>query len=172
MSEIQWLIAREVPHLRPFARSLLRDATAADDLVQDCVERALRKRHLWLQKGSLRGWLLKMLYNLYLNNAGRRRYELMTDGSDHAVWQGLSTPATQDAFVELKDVMLGLAHLPREQRDAILLVALGDVDYTEAAWILGVPVGTLQSRLARGRESLRRMMSSSKTENRPLRRVK
>jgi RNA polymerase sigma-70 factor (ECF subfamily) len=67
MDERKWLIAREIPHLRRYALALLRDPHAADDLVQDCLERALRKRHLWRQCGSMRSWLFRILYTVFLN---------------------------------------------------------------------------------------------------------
>lgn len=172
MNEMQWLIARETPHLRAFARALVRDPTLADDLVQDCVERALRKSHLWRRKGSLRGWLLRILYNIHLNGAARRRDDDIADGADPGVWEQLSTPATQDVAVDLRETVHALSKLPAAQRDAILLVALTGVDYAEAAWILGVPVGTLQSRLARGREALRRMVARPEVRSGMLRRVK
>src|SRR5262245_50163644 len=75
MDELQWLIAREIPHLHRYARTLLRDTDAADDLVQDCLERALRKRQLWRRQGSMRSWLFRMLYHVFLNTTNTRRRE-------------------------------------------------------------------------------------------------
>lgn len=155
MDEIAWLIAREIPHLRRFARALTRDPAAADDLVQDTLERALRKRHLWLRRGSLRNWLLKMLYNLYLNGLGRRRRDRLSDPIEDDL-PGRPVPASQDDRLELSEVMARLDLLPAGQRAAILLIATEDIGYEEAAGILGIPIGTLRSRLSRGREQLRR----------------
>lgn len=151
--ELPWLIAREAPRLRRYAGSLLNDAAAADDLVQDCVERALRKRHLWQRRGSMRAWLLRMLYNLYLNAAKRRRRDASLDdlGDGGAL---AAEPARQATRVELREMLAALDKLPAEQRETLLLVVLEGVTYDEAAWILGVPVGTVRSRLARGRRSL------------------
>src|SRR5712691_6422066 len=75
MDELQWLIAREIPHLYRYALALLRNTDAADDLVQDCLERALRKRQLWRRQGSMRNWLFRMLYNVFLNTRHTRRRE-------------------------------------------------------------------------------------------------
>jgi RNA polymerase sigma-70 factor, ECF subfamily len=72
MDELQWLIAREIPHLHRYALALLRNTDAADDLVQDCLERALRKQQLWRRQGSMRSWLFRMLYNVFLNTRNTR----------------------------------------------------------------------------------------------------
>ena len=151
--EVPWLIAREVPRLRRYARSLLGDAAAADDLVQDCLERALRKRHLWQRRGTMRGWLLRMLYNLYVNAVRGRRREWSLDEIGAAAAMPVE-PARQIMRVELREMVDALGGLPAEQREAILLVVLEGVSYDEAASVLGVPVGTVRSRLARGRRAL------------------
>jgi RNA polymerase sigma-70 factor, ECF subfamily len=151
--EVPWLIAREVPRLRRYARSLLGDPTAADDLVQDCLERALRKRHLWQRRGTMRGWLLRILYNLYVNALkGRRRERSLDEIGDAGPVP--TEPARQIMRVELREMVEALDRLPAEQREAILLVVLEGVSYDEAASVLGVPIGTVRSRLARGRRTL------------------
>jgi RNA polymerase sigma-70 factor (ECF subfamily) len=169
--EIQWLIVREIPNLRRFARALLRDGDAADDLVQDCLERALRKHHLWLRRGSMRAWLLRMLYNLYLNGATRRR-RIRSSASLHECEEQQASPASQEACHHLRDTIAALELLPEPQREAILLMALQDLSYDEAAWVLGVPVGTVRSRLSRGREALREMVAGARRPVAPLRRIK
>jgi RNA polymerase sigma-70 factor, ECF subfamily len=154
--ELPWLIARETPRLRRYARSLLNDAAAADDLVQDCLERALRKRHLWQRRGSMRGWLLRMLHNLYVNGIkGRRREGSLDDLEETGAMP--AEPARQIVRVELREMLEALDKLPAEQRETILLVVLEGISYDEAAWVLGVPVGTVRSRLARGRRTLYEM---------------
>ena len=171
MDDTLWLIAREIPNLRPFARALLRDKDAADDLVQDCLERAVRKHHLWLRHGSMRSWLLRILYNLYLDGAvHRRRMKLSAQLDDHD--HQIVEPATQEMRLVARDTVAALSKLPAAQREAILLIALEDVSYDEAAWILGVPIGTLRSRLSRGREALRDAMAGRTESAPPLRRVK
>lgn len=174
--ELPWLIAREAPRLRRYAGSLVRgDAAAADDLVQDCLERALRKRHLWQRRGSMRSWLLRMLHNLYVNRVkGRRTEALLDDLGETTAGLALSAePARQVARVELREMLEALGRLPAEQRETILLVVLEGVSYDEAAWILGVPVGTVRSRLARGRKALYEMRRGrGQVQRPPLQRVK
>ncbi len=169
--EFDWLLSREIPHLRRYAYALVHDPVSADDLVQDCLERALRKWRLWKPNGRIRSWLFRMLYRVYLNQNTRRRRDAallpLTAGREPA-----STFREQDLTVELRDIGSAIDRLPDEQRAAILLVALEDVNYDEAAWILGVPVGTLRSRLSRGRETLRDATPVAGPDEIRLRRVK
>lgn len=150
------LLLAELPHLRRYAVALTGTVDAADDLVQDTIERALRKRRLWRPDGRLRSWLMRMLYRLYLNRRKRRTLE-----RDHALqWhhQQAGQPLHGDEAElqqQCRELVRALETLPESQRAAILLIALENVDYQEAAWILGIPVGTLRSRLSRGRETLR-----------------
>jgi RNA polymerase sigma-70 factor (ECF subfamily) len=171
MDETKWAIAREIPHLRRYARSLTGDRDAADDLVQDCLERGLRKRHLWHGRGSLRSWLFRILYTTFLNGRQKQRrspaevdVEAMTD----------PTPAapSQETAVHAGDVVAGLNRLPDDQRAAILLIALEGMSYDEAARVLGIPIGTLRSRLWRGRAALRELEPVSIGHRTKLRRVK
>jgi len=160
MDELKWLIAREIPHLRRYARALLRDPDAADDLVQDCLERALRKRHLWRRHGSMRSWLFRMLYRVFLNTKKTRWSDRLTVPFE-AIVPTIREPPRQEKYVECRDMAAALDHLPAEQVAAITLVALEGLSYDEAAWILGIPVGTLRSRLSRGRETLRTLMAGT-----------
>lgn len=157
------LLLAELPHLRRYARALCGNPETADDLVQDCVERALRKRRLWRPSGRLRSWLMRMLYRIYLNRRKRSAIERR-----HAEWNAapheVSTSPQPELRHECRELVAALDTLPEAQRAAILLVALEDVDYQEGAWILGIPVGTLRSRLSRGREALRRHMSDDTAE--------
>jgi len=154
MDELKWLIAREIPHLRRYALALLRDPDAADDLVQDCLERALRKRHLWRRCGSMRSWLFRILYTVFLNTKKTRWREKLTVPLE-AIELTLGASPRQEKYVECGDIAKALAQLPDQQYAAIILIALEGLSYDEAAWILGVPIGTLRSRLSRGRETLR-----------------
>ena len=154
MDELQWLITREIPHLRRYALALLRDTDAADDLVQDCLERALRKRRLWQRQGSMRSWLFRMLYNIFLNAKNTRRRARLTVPLE-AITPTMAESPRQEKYVECRDITEALSQLPKQQYAAIILIALEGLSYDEAAWILGIPVGTLRSRLSRGRETLR-----------------
>lgn len=169
--EFEALLAREVPHLRRYARALIGGTETADDLVQDTLERALRKRRLWTPDGRLRGWLFRMLYRLYLNGRKRRATERRTLEHEQLRLAAQTAPAETEQRQECHEVVRALAGLPEAQRAAILLVALEDVSYEQAAWVLGIRVGTLRSRLSRGREALRHACSPEATAP-ALRRVK
>ncbi|MEQ8799120.1 MAG: RNA polymerase sigma factor [Salinisphaeraceae bacterium] len=162
-------LATEIPHLRRYARGLCGDPSAADDLVQDCLERAMRKGHLWQPIGRLRSWLFKLLYRLYLNSrqtATARRESTHPDPArDQQVWP------TGEMDVRCRQMLALVDRLPSPQRDALLLMALEQPSYRDAARILGICVGTLRSRLARGREALRDMQEQREAP-RALRRVK
>jgi RNA polymerase sigma factor (sigma-70 family) len=149
-------IEAEIPRLRRYARALTRDVVAADDLVQDCLTRALGKLHLWQQGTDLRAWLFTILHNQYVNYVRRAVREGAAVGlSDTEPL--LSRPAQQGRRLELRDLERAIAKLPDEQRSVILLVGLEGMRYEEVAAVLGVPVGTIRSRLSRGREALRRL---------------
>jgi RNA polymerase sigma-70 factor (ECF subfamily) len=145
-----------VPALRRYARALTRDADRADDLVQDCIERAIRKRRLWSPTGPLRAWLFKILLNLYRNELRhqRRRGELVAI-------EGLAVepaiPPPQPGRIALNEMARAIEQLPDEQREALLLVVLEGATYQEAAGIIGIPAGTLMSRLGRARAALRNL---------------
>jgi RNA polymerase sigma-70 factor, ECF subfamily len=160
MDELQWLIAREIPHLRRYALALLRDTDAADDLVQDCLERALRKRCLWRRQGSMRSWLFRMLYNVFLNTKNSRQRERLTVPLE-VIAPTMAESPRQEKYVECRNIAEALDQLPEPQYAAIILIALEGLSYDEAAWILRVPVGTLRSRLSRGRETLRTLRPGS-----------
>ncbi len=165
-------IIEQIPHLRRYATALLRDKAAADDLVQDCLVRALGRFHLWRPKSSLRAWMFTMLHNLYVNRLRdqARNAETLRHGIDPETHP---TPANQEARLALGDLSVALARLPDEQRSTILLVGLEGLTYAEVAVITGVPAGTVMSRLARGREKLRQLMDTGETSDAPsLRRIK
>jgi len=152
--DLKWLIAREIPHLRRYAAVLVGEPHRVDDLVQDCLERALRKRHLWRRQGRLRSWLFRLLYRQHVDSGrrGSRRREV-TDAA--AAELATIQPPRQEHMVQVRDIATALRRLPVEQRAAILLVGLDGLSYEEAAQVLDVPVGTLRSRLSRGRDALR-----------------
>lgn len=147
-------IEATVPTLRRYARALTRNSDNADDLVQDCLERAIRKQRLWRPSGPLRAWLFKILLNLYRTQYARQARH----GADlplEAVPIEPSVPPAQHGHIALAELDRALATLPSEQREALLLVALEGTSYAEAALILGIPPGTLMSRLSRARTTLR-----------------
>ena len=146
-----WLIARELPRLRRYARSLRNDA-GAEDLVQDCVERALRKRNLWQRGTNMRAWLFRILYRLHLSSL-RSAGRLPPTVSLEDLMVG-SAGAQLDT-VELRELSRAFADLPAEQRQVIQLVAVEGLRYDEAADRLGIAMGTVRSRLSRGRAALR-----------------
>jgi RNA polymerase sigma-70 factor (ECF subfamily) len=157
MSDFNDLLEAQIPRLRRYARALLRDVTRADDLVQDTLVRALAKQHLWEPGTNLRAWLFTLMHNQHVNNARQgRREESAVDFDEISSTLIATTDPT--ASCQLRELDRGLARLPEEQREVILLVGLEGVRYDEAAAILNIPIGTVRSRLFRGRESLRRLM--------------
>jgi RNA polymerase sigma-70 factor, ECF subfamily len=149
-------IEAEIPRLRRYARALTRDLIAADDLVQECLTRALSKLHLWQQGTDLRAWLFTILHNQYINHVRRTAREGTAVGLSERE-PLLARAPHQGSQLELRDLERAIAKLPRTQRSVILLVGLEGMSYGEVATALGVPVGTIRSRLSRGREALRRL---------------
>jgi RNA polymerase sigma-70 factor (ECF subfamily) len=142
-----------IPALRRYAYALLRDHAAADDLVQDTLERALSRWYLRRPDGELRAWLFTILRNLQIDahRQGRRRgIHVEIDEADHR-----ETAARQEMALEARDVLAALEQLPEEQKSLLLLIGVEDFSYEEAARILGVPIGTVMSRLSRARQKLR-----------------
>ncbi len=161
------LLATQIPRLRRYARALTQNAHAADDLVQDCLERAWRKAHHWEPGTDLRAWLFTLMHNLHINKLRRRRLD--TEPMEHTDYQD-PRPQAPDAALNLRDLEQGLAQLSEEQREVLLLVCLEEMSYEQVAAVLGVPLGTVMSRLHRARERLRGWMAG---EQKPaLRRVK
>jgi len=149
-------IEAEIPRLRRYARALTRDVVAADDLVQDCLTRALGKLHLWQDGTDLRAWLFTILHNQYVNYIRRAVREGSAVGLNESE-PLLSRAPQQGKRLEMRDLERAIAKLPEEQRIVILLVGLEGMRYEEVAVVLDVPVGTIRSRLSRGREALRRL---------------
>jgi len=150
------LIEEQIPGLRRFACALLRgDREGADDLVQDTLERALSHWNLRRNQGNLRGWLYTILYNRFLSDQHRvrrrGRHDVLTEETEL-----LGIDGGQHSALEHRDLLRAFAALPEEQRAVLLLVGVEDLSYQEAARVLGVPIGTVMSRLSRGRERLRR----------------
>jgi RNA polymerase sigma-70 factor (ECF subfamily) len=156
VADTQRSIEGEIPRLRRYARALTHDIVSADDLVQDCLTRALGKLHLWHEGSDLRAWLFTILHNQYVNHIRRA----VREGNAVALNETepmLSRAPTQGSRLELRDLERAIARLPEEQRSVVLLVGLEGMRYEEVAAVLNVPVGTIRSRLSRGREALRRL---------------
>ncbi|HEV2549286.1 MAG TPA: RNA polymerase sigma factor [Stellaceae bacterium] len=151
------LLEAEIPRLRRYARALTRDAVRADDLVQSCLARALAKSHLWQPGTDLRAWLFTILHNQHVNDVRRAVREGINVPMDD-VAPVLTVPSTQGATLLLRDLDRAMARLPEEQRQVLLLVGLEGMRYEEVATVLDVPVGTVRSRLSRGRDMLRYLM--------------
>ncbi len=165
MTERHTDIVALLPRLRRYARVLTGSAEAADDLVQDCVERALSRLHLWQEGTNLRAWLFTVMHNLHVNQvrqAKRRREEALDHGPEGArvTPRALVEAPRQDDVVELRTVATMLRQLPAEQREVLVLVCVEELSYREAAEVLAVPIGTVMSRLARARERLRTLGQS------------
>jgi RNA polymerase sigma-70 factor, ECF subfamily len=157
MTDFARLLEAEIPRLRRYARALTRDVARADDLVQSCLTRAVAKQHLWQPGTDLRAWLFTILHNQHVNDVRRS----VREGVNVAVEDMapvLTIQANAMDVLQLRDLEAAIAKLPQEQRQVILLVGLEGMRYEEVALILGVPVGTVRSRLSRGRDQLRRLM--------------
>ncbi len=153
MSDGQNLIEL-IPRLRRYARALVGDRATADDLVQDTLERAWSKLHLYRHGTDLRAWLFTVMHNVHVN---RMRAARPTDPLEDEMPE-LAQRATQGDALVVRDLERGIAALPVAQREVLLLVALEDLSYDETARALGIPIGTVMSRLARAREKLRALM--------------
>lgn len=145
-----------LPRLTRYARVLTRDHVAADDLVQECLTRALGKMHLWEEGTDLRAWLFTILHHQYVSLA--RRQARQRAGTElQKSYRSLAVSPNQTTRLELRDLERALAELPEEQRSVIMLVGLDGMRYDEAASLVNLPVGTVRSRVSRGRETLRKM---------------
>jgi len=158
MNDFARLVEAEIPRLRRYARALRRgDVTAADDLVQDALARAVAKQHLFEPGTNLRAWLFTVMHNQHVNFVRRAAREGTTVDIDD-VHNLLVSSSDPTASVLLRDLNRGLATLPVEQREVILLIGLEGMSYEEVAQILRIPIGTVRSRLSRGRLQLRQIM--------------
>ena len=161
------LLEAYIPGLRRFAQALLRgDRERADDLVQDTLERALSSWRLRRAEGELRGWLYTILYNCFLSDRERRKRRSSCDALTEIVEDELpGVEGGQHSALEYRDFLRAFATLPAGQRSVLLLIAVEDLSYEEAARVLAVPIGTIMSRLSRGRERLRRLTGNDRHED-------
>jgi RNA polymerase sigma-70 factor (ECF subfamily) len=145
-------IIEHIPRLRRYARALVGERYAADDLVQDTLERAWNKFYLWRPGSDLRAWLFAIMHNVFVNEARRRRYEIEVAMEDPPA---VPVRAMQSEQLELQDVDKALRALSVEQREVVLLVAVEQLTYGEVSRALDIPIGTVMSRLSRARERMR-----------------
>lgn len=157
--EFKAQLAQVIPHLRAFGRSLSGNRDLADDLVQETLMKAWAARLRFQAGTNMRAWTFIILRNLYLSQMRRARFKGEWD--DLVADRILAAPASQDKHVELGDMQRALLHLPQPQREALILVGAGGFAYEEAAEICGVAVGTIKSRVARGRVALEAVMSDN-----------
>jgi RNA polymerase sigma-70 factor (ECF subfamily) len=154
MADISQAFEAEIPCLQRYALKLTRDAQLAEDLVQESLVRGLDKQHLWQEGTNLRAWLCTILHNQYVNQI-RRSVRERSIAELSKISGSLTRPPSQDKGLELRDLNRALKKLPATQRTAVLLIGLDGLRYDKAAEVVGVRVGTIRSRLSRGREKLR-----------------
>jgi RNA polymerase sigma-70 factor (ECF subfamily) len=174
MSNVLSQIEACVPALRRYAVGLLRSRDEADDLVHDCLVRALDKLHTRREELEVRPWLFTILHNLFVSQMRRLGSRPQSESLDDTHEASHSQRPSQEDGLQWRDLLRDLERLPDEQRSVVLLVSVEDLSYAETAAVLGVPLGTVMSRLARGRERLRQYANAdANPDARPaLRRVK
>ncbi len=171
MSGVLSSVEDYVPSLRRYACALLNSPQDADDLVHDTLVRALNKLHTLRRDAEVRPWLFAIMHNLFVSQTRKSRICLWTGRLDKVDEAALSAQAGQEHSLHWADLVGALKRLPVEQRTVVLLVSVEDMSYADVSRVLGVPIGTIMSRLSRGRERLRQLTEETKT--RPcLRRVK
>jgi RNA polymerase sigma-70 factor (ECF subfamily) len=150
-------IAALVSQLRRFALGLVKDSSEADDLVQDCILKAMEKHHQWERGTNLKGWLMTILRNHFINKVrtAKRRPTASLDDHDYH----LCRSGGQNGHVALQQLGEAVYNLPFEQREVVMLVGVEGMSYEEAAAIINCPLGTVRSRLSRARNALKDYMS-------------
>jgi RNA polymerase sigma-70 factor (ECF subfamily) len=156
MSDFAEKLEANLPRLRQYALVLTKDGSAADDLVQSTVLRGLENEHLWMPGTDLRAWLFTIMHNLFVSEvrrSSRNPVLLMSSVADHQ-----SSQPSQDGRLGLRDLDRALAQLPKAQLEIVIMIGLEGMSYGDAGRALGIPLGTVRSRLSRAREMLRTMM--------------
>jgi len=156
MTEIEQRIVAYIPRLRRYVQALIKGHhSMIEDLVQDCLERALDRSHLFQQGTDLRAWLFTIMHNVYANQIRR-----ISNGPDFVELPEImdnSMADTSTSKLELRDLHQAISELPLEQRQILLLVTLEGLPYQQVADTLGIPVGTVMSKLSRTRQHLRKL---------------
>lgn len=156
--KIETVLVGQIPYLRRYARALTRNAADADDLVQTALMRGIVNMDRFEQGTNLRAWLLTILHNVFIDGVRKAKRARDADESAESMMSGLYTRPNQIESLQLGDLQQAMERLPEEQRTTLILVALEDMSYEEAAKVTGVPVGTVRSRLSRARHALIRMV--------------
>jgi len=158
MHDIMAAVEPLIPALRRYARALLRDRSAADDLVHDCLERTIARWHQRRAGGDARTWVFAILHNLAMNRlrqaARRGSHVALDDAADAAT----ARPPSQEAGLRYAELLRAVDRLPDDQRSVLLLISVEELSYADAARVLGVPIGTVMSRLSRARERLHQLI--------------
>ncbi len=156
-------VTQHIQSLKRYALVLTRNLADAEDLVQDTLVRALASIETFRLGAELRPWLFRIMHNTYVSNVRYARIRANRSSSIETETETASQPASQHERLEAQAVLNALLRLPENQREAIVLIALNDLRYADAARILNIPLGTFMSRIARGREALRRMVDGQVT---------
>jgi RNA polymerase sigma-70 factor (ECF subfamily) len=167
MADFEFELKTHIPRLRRYAHALVGDATSADDLVQDCLERAWTRQHLWDTSLAIRPWLFTIMHNLYANAA--RQYHSRPQFVPLNQLDELQQ-TSQEANLSLRDFESALGQLSEEHREILLLVGLEQLSYKETSEVLNIPIGTVMSRLKRARQKIKFLMMNQPAPN--IRRIK
>ena len=159
MSDDLAAIEASIPALRRYARSLVRNTQDADDLVHDVLLRALDRLHTRRRDAPLRPWLFAIMHNQHISSLRRARVRGNIQPIDDVNELPVRQEPSQEAEVHYRETMRAFDRLPSDQQEVLFLVSVEDLSYAEVSAALGIPVGTVMSRLARGRERLRQMMA-------------
>ncbi len=163
MDDFGTQVSAVIPRLRRYARALTGDALLSDDLVQDTLERALTKQHLWREGSNLRAWMFTIMHNVFVNQIRARPADVTVPmGTEAHEVADRSSPVD---LLEVGDLDAAIRRLPVEQREVLLLIALEQLSYVEAAQALAIPLGTVMSRLYRARERMRVMLGGESSAN-------
>ena len=162
MNTFENRLIEHIPKLRRYARALYGNPGSADDLVQDTLERALIKQALWRDDSELRPWLFTLMHNIYINQIRKTCTQPFMQELDENLRDTSETPEARYHAQQLK---YNISLLPDDHREVFLLVSLEGFSYVEVADIVGIPVGTVMSRLSRSREKLRNLLDVKKTQS-------
>jgi len=164
--EFERLLREHWPRLRRFAYALSRDSSDADDLVQGTVERAMRAAGQWQKGTRFDSWLFRIARNHWIDTVrarSRQRTRFVAAEEGEAV--GFDPRPQTEAAIDLKRAMAALERLPDEQREVVALILIDGLGYRETAELLGLPIGTISSRLVRGRKALLALLGERGTNN-------
>ena len=157
-----------IPAIRRYAYALLGNRQDADDLAQDCLVRALSKLHTYRDEADIRVWLFAIMHNLFITHVRRIGVRPVCEPLDEIHESAMSMCPDQENSLQCRDFVRGLRLLPVEQRTVVLLVSVEDLSYAEVAGVLGVPIGTVMSRLSRGRARLRELIETAEIGTLPV----